>query len=100
MIGLFLGRSPDELIANVSFATELFEHFGMIINWEKSIIQPAQFMEFLGMIRDSEHCTFSIPCEWEKICEGAKSLLPAESVSGRDLSAFISRANFCFNCSS
>ena len=40
---------------------ELLQRLGFLINWEKSILSPAQSLEYLGMIVDTVHMELRLP---------------------------------------
>ena len=39
----------------------LFHHLGLTINMKKSVLEPSQIMEFLGVLVNSRELTFALP---------------------------------------
>lgn len=45
---LIMSSSKEGARADVKKATELLQYLGFLINFEKSIVEPSQIMEYLG----------------------------------------------------
>ena len=58
---LFIAASADELQRNVTYAMQLFDSSGLTINVHKSVLEPTQKMEFLGVILISTDMTATLP---------------------------------------
>ncbi|EYC14841.1 hypothetical protein Y032_0039g36 [Ancylostoma ceylanicum] len=91
----FFGESKTSLRRDVAQALQLFQRVGLRINFEKSITEPCQSMEFLGLIIDTAQCTFAIPSrKRSRIVENAKELLTYESPTKRQIAKLLGRLNF------
>ncbi|KAL6730459.1 hypothetical protein Aduo_001434 [Ancylostoma duodenale] len=91
----FFGETETSLRRDVELAVQLFQRVGLRINFEKSIIQPCQSMEFLGLIIDTAQCTFAIPSrKRSRIVEDAKELLACGSPTKRQIAKLLGRLNF------
>jgi hypothetical protein len=41
----------------------LLQSLGFLINWEKSIIDPSQVIEYLGLVINTVRLSFSLPSD-------------------------------------
>ena len=57
---LILGKTLEETILSRETAIYLLQNLGFVINLKKSVLYPAQRIEFLGMIIDSVEMTVSL----------------------------------------
>ena len=72
----------------------LLEALGFIVNRDKSYLDPAQELEFLGLLVDSKSLQLRIPGEKIKqIRKEATQLLVRESISACKLSRFLGKLN-------
>ena len=72
----------------------LLEALGFIVNQEKSLMTPAQELEFLGLSVDSQSLQLKLPSEKiRQIRKEAAQLLKRESLSARQLSQFLGKLN-------
>jgi hypothetical protein len=58
---LIINSSKERTKADVVKVIELLQHLGFLINWEKSIVDPAQILEYLGLVVDSVRLSFALP---------------------------------------
>lgn len=56
-----MSSSKEVAKADVKKAIELLQHLGFLINVEKSIVEPSQIMEYLGLVINSNQLSFSLP---------------------------------------
>ena len=91
---LILHKERDTLQGLVGWVTQLFQALGLIVNSEKSILEPSQSLEFLGFTINSVPMQIQLPKEnIRKIVQEARSLLACETVTVRDLARFIGKAS-------
>ena len=58
---LFMGQTMEEILMSRNTTIFLLQHLGFILNMEKSILNPVQKIEFLGLIVNSVKMTLSLP---------------------------------------
>jgi hypothetical protein len=58
---LIINESEEGARADLKSTLDILEFLGFLINWEKSITNPANVMEYLGMVIDSNKLSFSLP---------------------------------------
>ena len=58
---LIMAPSKETCTAAVCKAVQLFQRAGFFINWEKSVLDPTQKIEYLGFLVDSHHMLLSLP---------------------------------------
>ena len=58
---LIMASSKEELLWARDTTMYLFHHLGLTINMKKSVLEPSQIMEFLGVLVNSRDLTFSLP---------------------------------------
>ena len=58
---LLIGKTKEEAMEARDSVIYLLTNLGFTINWEKSVMEPTQKIEFLGMILDSREMTISLP---------------------------------------
>ena len=89
---LILHQAKDQLELLVPQVCQLFEALGLLINKKKSLLIPAQCLEFLGFQICS--CTLVISVPKEKLCkisQDAYRLLHQMTVSVRELARFVGK---------
>ena len=70
----------------------LLQMLGFVINWEKSVLDPSQEMEYLGFVIDSPHLSLSLPAsKVAKIRQECVKMLGAVTVSVRELASLIGK---------
>ena len=84
---ILMNQHAETLIMERNTCLWLLTHLGMLINWEKSILEPCKNMDDLGFVVDSLHLTLSLPTEKvAKIKTACQILLKKEdTVVVRDL---------------
>jgi hypothetical protein len=60
---LIVNTSKDSTKADVNKVVELLQNLGFLINWEKSIVEPSQVIEYLGLVINSVKLSFSLPSD-------------------------------------
>ena len=70
----------------------LLQHLGFVINWKKSVLHPAQSMEYLGFVISSiEMKLFLPPGKMSQVVQDCKDLILERSASVRTLSQIIGK---------
>ena len=57
---LLLGKTMEEILVAGDTLIFLLQHLGFVINLKKSVLEPQQKMEFLGLIIDSQNLSLSL----------------------------------------
>ena len=87
---LILGKTLEETILSRDTAVYLLQNLGFVINLKKSVLQPTQRTEFLGMIIDSVEMTVSLPQEkLESISKRCQDTLPMQEVPIKDIAKLL-----------
>ena len=60
---LIWAKSYEEAVRDTRQVILFLQKLGFHINWKKSALQPQRKLEYLGVIVDLEHMTFSLPKE-------------------------------------
>ena len=58
---LILNQDKTQLLRDAHSLTFLLQQLGLVINWEKSILNPTQELEYLGMMIDSNSMEMRLP---------------------------------------
>ena len=89
-----LAKTREETSQHLEVLLFLLEALGYIVNREKSYLDPAQELEFLGLLVDSQSLQLRLPGEKIKqIRREATQLLGRELISARQLSQFLGKLN-------
>ena len=89
---LVLGKTPQEAGDHTLALIRLLENLGFIVHPEKSLTQPTQRVEFLGMIIDSTYMELQVPGEkLKKIRTEAKKVIQSNLLPVRELSRLIGK---------
>ena len=89
---LLIGRTLEEALMARDSVLFLLQVLGFTINWEKSVLQPTQVMEFLGMKIDSQKMEISLPEEkLTALKDLCKQTLKAKTLSVRELASLIGK---------
>ena len=89
---LLLAQTTEELSMLRDTLIYLLESLGFVINRKKSVLQPCQIIEFLGLVIDSKKLRVSLPSEKvEKIRVHCKTFLQQKNVSLRELAQLLGR---------
>ena len=67
----------------------LFEALGLMVNKVKSLLTPAQLIEFLGLRINSRNLRLSLPLQKGKKIQDANKLLQHQALSAKELAIFI-----------
>jgi len=86
---IFIAASEEELRDNVSSAIQLFDSVGLTINVQKSILEPTQEVEFLGVILNSRDMTSKLPSHRREHIKEQGLLLLKKEVTLHDLASFV-----------
>ncbi|KZS04654.1 Uncharacterized protein APZ42_032360 [Daphnia magna] len=87
---LIMGSSHDEASRHLKVTIDLLQSVGFLISWEKSVLFPAQTIEFLGLNIDSRISTISLPpAKVDSIIALCYSLLRADQVKLRDIAKIL-----------
>ena len=87
---ILMNQHAETLIMERNTCLWLLTHLGMLINWEKSILEPCQNLDYLGFVVDSLRLTLSLPPEKvAKIKKACQNLLKKDTVVVRDLAKLI-----------
>ena len=74
---LIMGSSTEEVLMARDTVIYLLEALGFVINWAKSVLEPSQKMEFLGIMIDSMEMTMLLTEEkitqLTKLCQNTLS---------------------------
>ncbi|KZS05287.1 Uncharacterized protein APZ42_031574 [Daphnia magna] len=72
---LVLNESSLGLQEDIGTINEQLQSLGFLVNWEKSIVDPTQVLEYLGLVVSSKDLSFSLPVRKveavKKMCEAA-----------------------------
>ena len=89
---LIMARTREELLISRGTLIFLLQNLGFVINFKKSVLDPCQMLEFLGLEVDSLNRRVEIPKDKvEKIKKQCQSLPSLEKVSVRDLAKLTGR---------
>ena len=89
---LIMHVNKDQLEAMAPLVCNLFEALGLMVNTKKSILNPAQLIEFLGFQINSLTMKFTLPSEkGKKIQQEAANLLKSQSIPARYLAIFVGK---------
>ena len=83
---LLLSDSEEESVQNVQATVQLFRSLGFIIHPDKSILEPTQQIQYVGVVNDSRD--MSVPLTAERKCnlkDSCNKLLKARKLTVRDL---------------
>ena len=70
----------------------LFHHLGLTVNMKKSVLDPSQVMEFLGITANSLSLTFSLPKDKEeKLTSLCREIYSAPMISLRRLCSLLGK---------
>ena len=60
---LKIGRTRKDVESTRDTLIYLLQHLGFLLNLKKSVLQPCQEIEFLGLIVNSVNLTLSLPLQ-------------------------------------
>ena len=92
---LFLNSSKEGVLNDFIVARDLLEKLGFVINWKKSVVTPAQIMEYLGLLIDSVKMSFALPqYKVEAVLMMCRNALGAGTVSLRCIASILGNFNW------
>jgi len=87
---LLLGRTREETVRAKDTVIYLLQHLGFVINLKKSVLEPTQKIEFLGLIVNSQDLSLSLTQEkLQKVKTRCLEMYKAETVSILELTKLI-----------
>ena len=87
---LILNTSRERVLADLEVVIELLQRLGFIINWEKSVLEPSQNLEYLGLVIDSNRLSFALPkAKIEAVKAMCEAALLAKVVSLREIASIM-----------
>jgi hypothetical protein len=87
---LILNASRERVLADLEVVIELLQRLGFIINWEKSVLEPSQNLEYLGLVIDSNRLSFALPkAKIEAVKAMCEAALLAKVVSLREIASIM-----------
>jgi reverse transcriptase-like protein len=93
---LIFGKTQQETQQHTQITLQFLISLGFCINWEKSVLIPAQKIEYLELGVDSNTMSMFIPaCKLERIKTMAASLAQRSLVSAREVAAFLGQTVAC-----
>lgn len=85
----FIATLADDLITDVNNAMHLFDSLGLTINTQKSVLEPTQEIEFLGVILNTVDMTATLTPRRTDIIKAQRLLQLKDHVTLHKLSSFI-----------
>ena len=93
---LCLGRTEEECRHNGDLTTRLLSQLGFRINWDKTILDPVQTIEFLGIIYNSLDMSLELPLKKRReALHNLEVFSTCSQCTLRQWSSFIGHLNFC-----
>jgi len=87
-----MAQSKEELFVLRDTLIFLLQNLGFVLNMRKSVLEPCQQIEFLGIVIDSTRMRVCLPEERiEKIKNHCRSLFQEKVVTVRDLAQLLGR---------
>ena len=89
---LIMARSVQELIFHRDTVIYLLHNLGFVLNLKKSVLEPSQKIEFLGMVIDSMKMEISLPHKkLVKLMSQCKQLAESKEITIMDLTKLIGK---------
>ena len=89
---IILHQRPNILTQHLKIAVMVLKVLGFLINWEKSILDPKQVMEYLGFLIDSVKMQFSLPpLKIQDLITQCTDLLKVGQATARTLATVIGK---------
>lgn len=93
---LILARSVEESIQATQFVVQLLESLGFLVNHSKSVLEPTQEVEFLGMVINTATWSISLrPKKRRELRHAIRRILKSKLVSGRLMASIVGKINAC-----
>ncbi len=83
---LILNQDRNNILSDLRLVIETLQSLGFLISWKKSVTDPSQCLDYLGMVIDSLNLSFSLPSNKvdsiEALCKEAlaKTSLPLRDI--------------------
>ena len=91
---LLMAETKEKARDEASGLIYLLQCLGFTVNMEKTVLDPSQYLEFLGVIVDTTKMVLSLPAQRiKKIRAESRQILEAELVTARTLSRLIGKMN-------
>ena len=91
---LVLAESKELAVSHVEAVVYLLQCLGFQINQKKSVLEPAQTMEFLGRTVDTVAMELRLPLgKMKKICAESRAMARTDQVSARALARLVGKMN-------
>lgn len=85
---LIMNESREGAIADLEMVMRLLQDLGFVVNMEKSILDPTQRIEFLGILISSTRLSFALPPgKTQFIIDLCKKILEQEVTSLREVAS-------------
>ena len=89
---LLLSDSEEESVQNVQATVQLFRSLGFIIHPDKSVLEPTQQIQYLGVVIDSRDMSVRLTAERKcNLKDTCNKLLKARKLTIRDLAKVIGK---------
>ena len=89
---IVFNQTQEGIVRDRDSTLWLLQHLGFVINWKKSVLHPAQSMEYLGFVISSiEMKRFLPPGKMSQLVQDCKDLILEKSASVRTLSQIIGK---------
>src|SRR3990167_9901332 len=91
---LLIASSKEEAELHLQWLTDLLQYLGWIINWEKSVIECRQEVEYLGLVLCSRTMTISLPEQRiQRMLSMLKTVQSQQGATRREISSLLGMAN-------
>ena len=95
---LIFGRTKSDCLQKAKKVMTLLQELGFTINKKKSILEPTQQIEFLGLILDSIQMKVFLPePKVLDLIESCQAILSVRSVTARSLASLQGKMSSCFH---
>ena len=89
---IVFNQTQEGIVRDRDSTLWLLQHLGFVINWKKSVLHPAQSMEYLGFVISSIEMKFFLPPgKMSQLVQDCKDLILEKSASVRTLSQIIGK---------
>ena len=87
---LLLNQVKDDLLSDLRLVIDTLQALGFLISWDKSMTDPTQCLDYLGVVIDSVKLTFSLPtAKVEEIKSLCTKALTQSNLTLRDLARIL-----------
>lgn len=89
---LLLGATYTDCKNNVLYTVKLLENLGFLINYKKSVLEPAQICRYLGFLYNSKDLSISIPDDKKlPLIKLIRSIINTEKCQIRHFARFVGK---------